>query len=134
MSIQDATIIEDIAREDRIDSRELVELVERIESDQLDAQDESDTETVAELAAFLGEVLAVISEAEDYSEESAKDGIFLIAVDQFEDYAKELADDIGAVDSDAKWPVCHIDWEAAADALAVDYTEISINGRDFYLR
>ena len=38
----------------------------------------------------------------------------LVRDNYFTDYARELADDIGAVPSDAGWPAYCIDWERAA--------------------
>jgi hypothetical protein len=61
-------------------------------------------------------------------------GETMIPLDDFEDYARELAWDLGAIDGDAKWPLNHIDWEAAAEALAQDYTIVSYQGDDYYVR
>ena len=58
----------------------------------------------------------------------------LIDVDSFEEYAQELADDIGAVPSDAAWPLTCIDWEQAARELAMDYSMVSFRGSDYYWR
>jgi len=55
--------------------------------------------------------------------------------DKFEDYARELAEDIhGDALRDTQWPFQHIDWEAATDALRMDYTTISIEGVDYLFR
>jgi hypothetical protein len=56
----------------------------------------------------------------------------LIPDDEFEDYARQLAEDIGAISSDAQWPLSYIDWSRAADALRMDYSPITI-GDDEYL-
>jgi antirestriction protein len=40
-----------------------------------------------------------------------------------EDFAREIADEIGAIDKDAKWPMNCIDWEQAARELMYDYSE-----------
>lgn len=61
-------------------------------------------------------------------------GATLINDDYFEDYARELADDIGAVKSDAGWPTMHIDWEAAAKSLQQDYTQVDFDGQTFWVR
>lgn len=61
-------------------------------------------------------------------------GETLVRDSYFEDYARELADDIGAINRDAGWPLCHIDWEAAADALRVDYTEVTFDGVTYLAR
>lgn len=58
----------------------------------------------------------------------------LVLESAFEEYAEELASDIGAIDSDAGWPLSYIDWEAAADALRVDYTSVTYDGDDYLIR
>ena len=58
----------------------------------------------------------------------------MIREDAFEDYARELAEDIGAIPSDAGWPACCIDWEQAARELAMDYTSVRFMGDDYYIR
>jgi hypothetical protein len=58
----------------------------------------------------------------------------LIRSDSFVEYAEELAEDIGAIDRDAGWPLQYIDWEAAADALRQDYTEVDFDGDTYYVR
>lgn len=55
------------------------------------------------------------------------DSATLIAEDEFVDHARELADDIHGI-SDLEWPFSHIDWDAAADDLRMDYSEIEIAG------
>ena len=65
---------------------------------------------------------------------SFRDGEAMIDKDDFEEYAQELAEDIGAIDRNASWPLQHIDWTAAAEALADDYTEVSYLGTDYYVR
>lgn len=61
-------------------------------------------------------------------------GETLIRASYFTEYAEQLADDIGAIDRDAKWPLDHIDWEAAAEALKIDYTESEFDGVTYYMR
>lgn len=61
-------------------------------------------------------------------------GEMLIRDSYFEDYARGLADDIGAVDCEAKWPNTFIDWTAAANALKQDYTSVSFAGEDYWIR
>lgn len=58
----------------------------------------------------------------------------LIREDYFEDYARELAEDIGAIDPDARWPLGCIDWTRAAHELAADYTVVTVDGHDYYVR
>ena len=61
-------------------------------------------------------------------------GQAFIADFYFEDYARELAEDIGAIDPNAAWPLSFIDWEAAADALKADYTSSEYFGTTYYYR
>lgn len=61
-------------------------------------------------------------------------GATLIRDDYLEEYAKELADDIGAIDTNAKWPLNHIDWEAAAEELKQDYTGGEFDGVTYWVR
>jgi len=52
----------------------------------------------------------------------------------FEDYARQLAEDIGAIDPKADWPLTYIDWKAAAAALRQDYAEVDLDGTTFWVR
>jgi len=50
-------------------------------------------------------------------------------------YAEQLAEDIGAIDKNANWPLSHIDWEAATEELfRFDYTSADIDGSTYYAR
>jgi hypothetical protein len=77
----------------------------------------------------LEELEELESEISDFSR-----GETMIPVDDFEDYARELAEDLGVTERNASWPYNHIDWEAAAEALAQDYTIVSYQGDDYYVR
>lgn len=57
----------------------------------------------------------------------------MIREDYFTEYARELAEDIGAIDSDAGWPAYCIDWERAARDLAADYMSVRFLGRDYLI-
>lgn len=58
----------------------------------------------------------------------------MIHEDYFRTYAEELANDLGLIDGDADWPLTYLDWDAAADALKVDYTEVTLEGETYYRR
>ena len=60
--------------------------------------------------------------------------VTLIRDSHFQDYAQELAEDIGAVDHNAKWPMNCIDWEHAARELRYDYTGVDVNGTTYWTR
>jgi len=77
--------------------------------------------------AELIEELTKLKEFTAYSSGYSGDwrfGTTLIADDYFVDYAKEYAEDIGAIDEEARWPANHIDWDAAADDLRTDFTAV----------
>lgn len=61
-------------------------------------------------------------------------GVTLIEKAGFEDYARQYAEDTGAIKDGVGWPYDHIDWEAAADAMAMDYAEIEFRGVDYLFR
>jgi hypothetical protein len=61
-------------------------------------------------------------------------GAQFIREDEFEDYAREFAEDIGAIDRNAGWPACHIDWPAAAASLKQDYSEFEFDGTTYLAR
>lgn len=62
-------------------------------------------------------------------------GETLIEADYREIYAEELAEDIGAINRHATWPLQHIDWKAAAaDLFRYDYTSADIQGYTYYVR
>lgn len=114
----------------RLDSRDLLERLDDLaarEDDEADPLDDDERDELDMLRKLQ-------DETEGYSGDSWRDGVFFIAADDFEDYARELAEDIGAIDRNADWPLSYIDWEAAADALTQDYTSCEIAGRDYWYR
>lgn len=58
----------------------------------------------------------------------------LIRDSYFKDYAQELAEDIGAIKSDAGWPYTCIDWEQAARELQQDYSAVEYGGITYWYR
>ena len=61
-------------------------------------------------------------------------GETLIRDSYFKEYAIGLADDIGAINSDASWPMTCIDWDQAAEELQMDYSSIEFNGITYWVR
>lgn len=60
--------------------------------------------------------------------------ITLIRDSHFQDYAQELAEDIGAVNTDANWPNTCIDWARAARELQTDYSPVKFNDVTYWYR
>jgi hypothetical protein len=121
--------LEELARQDTIDSRELLDRL-----DELDGATPEDDEEAVEFAAELAELRALQAETEGYAGDNWRDGVTFIAESFFEEYAEELAADIGAIDRNASWPLNRIDWTAAADDLKDDYTSAEINGAEYWYR
>ena len=95
--------------------------------DELEAEDGLDEDAQEELTALL----QLKEETEGAGWEY---GIGFIADDHFENYAMYLAEDIGAIDQNARWPNNHIDWEAAAEDLKSDYSTVEFMGTTYWYR
>ena len=61
-------------------------------------------------------------------------GESLIRDSYFTEYAQQLADDTGAIDRNANWPVNCIDWEQAAEQLKADYFSVDFDGETYWIR
>jgi hypothetical protein len=86
-----------------------------------------------EEAEELRKLQALAEEAEGYAADW-RHGETLIRDSYFEDYAQELAEDIGAINSEATWPNNCIDWEKAARELKIDYTAVDFDGETYWIR
>lgn len=134
--------------DDVIDSRDVIERIEELRAErdawieeveendnfEFDMSPETDwhnanTDEGLELNAL--EKLA--EEASGYSPDWEY-GEALIRASYFTEYAQQLAEDCGMVNGDATWPNNHIEWEAAADELKIDYTEVDFDGVAYYIR
>lgn len=58
----------------------------------------------------------------------------LIRDSHWYDYAQDTASEFGIDTSGLEWPLCHIDWNAAADSLQMDYSSIEIDGVTYWGR
>ena len=100
----------------------------------IDLRDDEDHEFMGYEEEELEQLFELESELGMTLEAADQNGAIFIDEDYFEDYARELAYDIGAIDSDSAWPCTHIDWEAAADELRMDYTEVEYEGSTYLVR
>jgi len=98
---------------------------ESLESAIASAESEFDEDAREELA----ELENLESEISDW-----RHGETMIPESDFEEYAMQYADDVGAIDSSASWPLNCIDWKQAAGELAMDYTTVTYQGTDYYVR
>jgi hypothetical protein len=124
--------------QDVIDTRHIIERIEELESQiDEDAEDNPEKPETAGLTddevVELNTLRELLEECELYFEDTHY-GVALIRDDYFTEYAKQFADDIGAISDDAKWPCNHIDWDAAAEELQVDYTPVEYDGVTYWGR
>jgi len=122
--------LDELTSEDIIDSRDLIELQEEIVSI-LD-----DNEAIVSGEYDTDELNTMLSAIEDCATVSSdwRYGAVFIRDSFFETYAQELAADISGWERDLEWPLSYIDWEAAADALKMDYSAVEIGGVTYWSR
>jgi hypothetical protein len=122
-------------RQDVLDSRDIIARIAELESDRDDFSGEEDI-TWAQAKEDDAEELRVLKALEDEASGSPDwvHGEGLIRDSYFVTYAQDLADDIGAVKSDAGWPNSYIDWDAAAEALQQDYMSVDFDGVTYWIR
>lgn len=110
-----------------IDTRQIIDRIEELtkvvegDPEDLDAADELEM-----LQDFANEWSDQIPDWK-YGEQMIADFYFV-------EYAQQLAEDIGAIDRDLGWPACHIDWEAAADSLRMDYFSVEFGHTTYWVR
>lgn len=109
--------------EDVIDSRDVIARIEELEENE--ERDEEETEELVALQALAKEGEA----SPDWTY-----GETLINDDYFPTYAQDLAEDVGAITPAAAWPLTYIDWDAAADALKMDYISVDFDGAEYWVR
>jgi hypothetical protein len=135
--------LSDLVGQMYIDSRDLLERLDELEAREDDTDDEPAEGDVAQIGVDpldederdeLKMLRELQTETEGYAGDSWEDGVTFIRDSDFERYAEELADDIGAIDRNAGWPLSYIDWSRAADALKQDYTSCEINGVEYWYR
>lgn len=61
-------------------------------------------------------------------------GVTLVRDSYFTAYARDLAEELDGDTDRHTWPHCHIDWEAAAESLQMDYTDVDYNGVTYWCR
>jgi hypothetical protein len=110
-------------KDELIDSRDVIAAIEDLSA----ATDLADDD--AELLRSLRDLADECNGFPDWAY-----GETLIRDSYFEDYAQDLAEDIGAIDSNASWPNTCIDWELAARELQYDYSPVDFDGVTYWIR
>lgn len=133
--------------DDIIDSRDIIARIEELESeretlqDEVDTAEEEDKEAAEEAlkewdeseeATELKALQSLAEDAEGYCPDWG-DGATLIRESYFEEYCQELLSDIGDLPRNIPHYIV-IDWEATADNIKMDYTEVDFDGVSYFVR
>ena len=114
------------------------DIIERFEELENLIEGESCEDKCAEYKLELSNLSLVIESVEGLGGDEQWRGnwypVTLIRDSYFKQYAQELAEDIGAVKSDAQWPHTCIDWEHAARELKDDYIAVDIGDLTYWTR
>jgi len=120
---------------------ELSELDDKKDKDQIEDLESKVEDLEAEIRDFqnqiseINEELKPLQELNSEGENYASDwehGATLINEAYFTEYAEETAKDCGAIGESADWIV--IDWEATAENMKMDYTQIEFECTTFFVR
>jgi len=128
--------------DDIIDSRDVIARIEELQEmrtawDDWQTGENTEENTPDPFGEEEAEELAALEKLAEQGESCAPDwehGETLIRDSYFQEYAEQLADDIGAIDKSAGWPLTCIDWEQAAQELQSDYTAIDFDGVTYWTR
>jgi hypothetical protein len=105
------------------------------EKDEAQAQiDSAESDFGADEQAELSELESLKDDVGESRGGISTDGGPFVHENYFEDYARELADDLGAVDKNAGWPMSCIDWGQAAEELKQDYSSLEFRGVTYLYR
>jgi antirestriction protein len=115
--------------DDVIDSRDVIERIAELQLKAEDGDALLDQDERIELAALVEFAQQVEQYAEDWLY-----GATLVRDSYFIEYAEQLAKELDLLPRDAGWPARHIDWEAAADDLQTDYTDVDFDGVTYWVR
>lgn len=119
--------------DDVIDSRDIIERLTELAEQYVASQNDGGEPLTDDEKHELDTLKALADEAEDYAEDWEY-GETLIRDSYFKDYAQELAEDIGAIPDDVRWPMTCIDWDQAARELQQDYTAVDFDGVTYWVR
>lgn len=129
--------------EDTLDVRDIIARVETLEAlrqpGPVDLGSDEDNERDQDvLFAELATLEALLDDLQGGGGDEQWRGdwypVTLIRDSYFKDYAQELAEDIGAINSDAAWPAYCIDWDRAARELQMDYSTVEYDGVTYWYR
>ncbi len=127
----------DISNSDNvIDSRDVIARIKELEAEREQAEDDPDKENLAvwdeDNLEELDALKAMADEAEGYAEDW-KYGATLIRESYFVDYCQELCKDCYQIPKDLPRFIV-IDWDATANNLRADYTDVDFDGATYLVR
>lgn len=136
-----------IENKDFWDLRDLAELAEECR-DVLDPEMESDEDEMQEAREVLVELSKLSGDLNQESDATDGDSVSealndamgyygptLISEDYFPDYAEEFVTDCGYISDDMPEMIRNnIDWSGIAEDMKVDYTCVTFDGSDWYIR
>lgn len=108
----------------------LEDLVDEYETELALPEDERDPILIEDIEDLMSEIGA--SDLDSFKH-IARDDAGLISDFYFETYAQDLAESIGAIDTNVGWPLYHIDWDAAARTLKMDYLAVDYGGTTYWM-
>ena len=126
--------------QDVIDSRDVIARIESLRGEREEYQGRDLTEPLTESwaqanpdeAAELTALESLAEEASGYAPDWEY-GAALIRDSYFTDYAQELLEDCGDLPKDLPHYI-HIDWEATARNIRMDYTAVEFDGVTYWIR
>lgn len=131
--------------QDIIDSRDLIARIEELEGEIAELEEEraylgeGRIDRLDEIRNDLFTMEADLKALKEFAQEAEyspdfEHGEALIRDSYFAEYAEQLADDIGAIDKNAGWPMQFVNWKEAAEALKQDYHLAEFDGEIYWIR
>lgn len=117
---------------DIIDTRDLLDRMEEILSELQDNLEILEATERSDLQEELQAIQTVKDEVDGYAGDTFQYGVQLVAEEDFPTYIQELLEDCGDVPK-LPWYV-EVDWDATAENLRVDYTEVVFQGTTYLFR
>lgn len=120
--------------DDVIDSRDVIERLEELESELEDFLEENESNTEKDFPDVeeLISLRKLANEAEQHSSDW-EHGKILIRYSYWQEYVQEMLEDCGDIPETLPWYVS-INWLETAENIAQDYTTVSFDGVDYYVR
>ena len=101
----------------------------RFEEEEIQSWEEDWLDEIEEIT----DIEKLEDEVNDYAGDNFEDGVYLIVEDDFEDFVEQDLEDCGYIPKDfPTW--IEIDWEATANNVRQDYTEVEFRGTAYLFR